>query len=195
MGKADAVRDAERQRRHHDGRRTRLPRFQTGANAGGPPIVYEVGGKEYVALAASGSLWAFALGGTVEPLPAPPPPPTETKMGGRVFSTDQITFGGEISDTGLEFVRKTFDEHAVTPARVKVAAGAKVTWTNQGKLPHDATAMDGSWTTGDIAPGAAGSYVFAEAGTYDYTSKSEPWVRGQITVEEPTPAAGTPAPK
>jgi len=173
-----------------------LWQFQTGANAGGPAAVYEVNGTEYAAIAASGSLWAFKLGGTVPPLPAPPPPATETKMGGRIFSTDQVTFGGEISDTGLEFVRKTIDEHALLPARIKVAAGAKVTWTNQGKQPHDATAMDGSWTTGDIAPGATGSYTFAKAGTFEYTSKSEPWVRGQITVEEPPAAApAAPAPK
>ena len=58
--------------------------------------------------------------------------------------------------------------------------------------------MDGSWTTGDIAPGATGSYTFAKAGTYDYTSKAEPWLHGQITVEEapaPTPPATPAAPE
>jgi hypothetical protein len=38
--------------------------------------------------------------------------------------------------------------------------------------------------------------TFAKAGTYDYTSKSEPWVHGQIMVEEaPAPAAPAPASK
>jgi hypothetical protein len=40
--------------------------------------------------------------------------------------------------------------------------------------------------------------TFTKAGTYDYTSKSEPWVHAQITVEEapaPAPAAATPPPK
>jgi plastocyanin len=171
-----------------------LWQFQTGANAGGPAAVYEVDGTEYVALAAAGNLWAFKLGGTMQPLPAPEPPATETKIGGRVFSADHVTFGGEISDTGLEFVRKTIDEHAVLPLRIKVPAGTKVTWTNQGKQPHDATAMDGSWTTGDIAPGATGSYVFTKPGTFDYTSKSEPWIRAQVTVEEAAPAAAPAAP-
>jgi glucose dehydrogenase len=165
-----------------------LWQFQTGANAGGPVAAYEVDGQEYVALPASGSLWAFKLGGTVQPMPAPAPPKTETTMGGRINSTDKVTFGGEISDTGLEFVRKTYDEHALLPLRVKVPAGTAVTWSNQGKVPHDATAMDGSWTTGDIAPGATGSFTFAKAGTYDYTSKSEPWVHAQVVVEEASPA-------
>ena len=86
----------------------------------------------------------------------------------------------------------------MAPLRAKVTAGTKVTWTNQGKIAHDATAMDGSWTTGDIAPGATGSYTFTKAGTYDYTSKAEPWLHGQITVEEapaPAPAAAPAAPE
>ncbi len=176
-----------------------LWQFQTGAAAGGPVIAYEAAGQEYVALAASGSLWAFKLGGTVPPRAAPTPPKTETTLSGRIFSTDQVTFGGEISDTGLEFVRKTFDEHAVLPVRIKVMAGSKVTWTNMGKQPHDATAMDGSWTTGDIPPGQTASVTFAKAGTFDYTSKSEPWIHAQINVEEAAastvPAQGAPAAK
>jgi alcohol dehydrogenase (cytochrome c) len=164
--------------------------FQTGGSAAGPVISYEVGGQQYVAMASSTALLAFKLGGTVQPLPAPPAPKTETTLSGRVFPADQIVFSPEISDTGLEFVRKTIDEHTVAPIRAKVTAGTKVTWTNQGKIAHDATAMDGSWTTGDIAPGATGSYTFTKAGTYDYTSKAEPWLHGQITVEEaPAPAA------
>jgi alcohol dehydrogenase (cytochrome c) len=170
-----------------------LWQFQTGSNAGGAPVTYQVGKDQYVAIPAQGSLWAFKLGGTVQPLPAPPTPKTESTMSGRVVSTDQVMFSPEISDTGLEFVRKTIDEHAVAPLRVKVAAGAQVTWTNSGKETHDATAMDGSWTTGDIAPGKTGTVTFAKAGTFDYTSKSEPWVHAQVTVEEAAPAAA-PAP-
>ena len=170
-----------------------LWQFQTGSNAGGAVVTYEVKGEQYVAIPAQGSLWAFKLGGTVQPLPAPPTPKTETTMSGRVVSADQVMFSPEISDTGLEFVRKTIDEHAIAPVRIKVSAGTKVTWTNSGKEVHDAMAMDGSWTTGDIAPGKTGSYTFTKAGTFDYTSKSEPWVHGQVTVEEAAPAAA-PAP-
>jgi plastocyanin len=116
-------------------------------------------------------------------------------MSGRVVSTDQVQFSPEISDTGLEFVRKTVDEHALTPMRIKVPLGGKVTWTNSGKEVHDATAMDGSWTTGDIQPGKTGSYTFTKPGTYDYTSKSEPWLHAQVQVEEAAPAPAVPASK
>ncbi len=60
--------------------------FQTGAGADAPVETYEVNGEQYVAILAGGNtfqlsqrgdnLWAFKLGGTVKPLPAPPEPPT-----------------------------------------------------------------------------------------------------------------------
>ncbi|MCC7009987.1 MAG: PQQ-binding-like beta-propeller repeat protein [Acidobacteria bacterium] len=67
--------------------------FQTGAGANAPVVSYEVGGEQYVAILAGGtrgyqmsapgdSLWAFKLGGTVPPAPAPPEPPTVEPMRG-----------------------------------------------------------------------------------------------------------------
>jgi quinohemoprotein ethanol dehydrogenase len=61
-------------------------RFQTGAGADAPVATYEAAGEQYVALLAGGNsfmlskrddvLWAFKLGGTLPPAPAPPEPPT-----------------------------------------------------------------------------------------------------------------------
>jgi PQQ-dependent dehydrogenase (methanol/ethanol family) len=58
--------------------------FQTGAGADAPVATYEVDGEQYVAILAGGNqymgtapgdnLWAFKLGGTLPPLPAPRPP-------------------------------------------------------------------------------------------------------------------------
>jgi PQQ-dependent dehydrogenase (methanol/ethanol family) len=67
--------------------------FQTGAGADASAITYEVGGEQYVAILSGGNnfnlsqpgdhLWAFKLGGTVAPLPAPPEPPAIQPAGGR----------------------------------------------------------------------------------------------------------------
>jgi len=67
--------------------------FQTGAGADAPVATYEVNGEQYVAILAGGNsfqlsqrgdnLWAFKIGGTVAPLPAPPEPPTSQPAGGR----------------------------------------------------------------------------------------------------------------
>ena len=62
-----------------------LWKFQTGAGADTPPIMYEVDGEQYLAILSGGngfnlsahgdSLWGFKLGGTVPPAPAPAAPP------------------------------------------------------------------------------------------------------------------------
>lgn len=67
--------------------------FQTGAGADAPVATYEVNGEQYVAILAGGNpynlsqrgdhLWAFKLGGTVPPQPAPPAPPTTQPASGR----------------------------------------------------------------------------------------------------------------
>src|SRR5262249_34022864 len=62
-----------------------LWKFQTGAGANAPVSTYTVNGEQYVALMSGGNglylsqrgdrLWAFKLGGTVPPAPAPREPP------------------------------------------------------------------------------------------------------------------------
>jgi quinohemoprotein ethanol dehydrogenase len=160
-----------------------LWQFQTGANETGPAAIYEVDGEEYVAVLATKNLWAFKLGGAVAPLPAPPTPPTETSFGGRIVTADAVAIAGTVRDTGLEKVRTAYNENAFLPTRIKVTAGAKVTWTNTGKEPHNATAQDGSWTTGEIAAGQSASITFATAGSFTYIDKDHPWAYGQVNVQ------------
>jgi alcohol dehydrogenase (cytochrome c) len=161
-----------------------LWRFQTGSNESGPAAIYEIDGKEYVSVIATDNLWTFALGGKVAPLPAPPAPETVSTFGGRIMRTDQVALGGPIGDGGLvDKVRESPDEYSTLPMRVRVKVGDTITWTNKGKIPHDATAMDGSWTTGPIAPGASGAVTFDKPGTWVYASKAFPWMYGQVVVE------------
>jgi plastocyanin len=48
---------------------------------------------------------------------------------------------------------------------IYVKAGTTVTFKNEGKNTHTATADDASWTTPDLAPGSTGTHSFASAGT------------------------------
>jgi plastocyanin len=66
---------------------------------------------------------------------------------------------------------------------VKVKAGTTVTWTNDGKQPHSATAVDGSWTTGEVQPGKSGTVKFDKPGSYTYSCADHPWSYAQIVVE------------
>lgn len=67
--------------------------FQTGAGADASVISYEVNGEQHLAILAGGNsfnlsqagdnLWAFKVGGSLPPQPAPEPPPTIQPEGGR----------------------------------------------------------------------------------------------------------------
>jgi len=117
-------------------------------------------------------------------LPAPPVPPTESSFRGRTEATDHIQIGAVLTDSRA--IVKTIDyadEYTYKPLRAKVKAGAAVTWTNTGKLPHSATAVDGSWTTGEIAPGASATLKFDKPGTYTYSCTDHPWTYAQLVVE------------
>ncbi len=161
-----------------------LWQFQTGSDESGPAAVYQAGGQEYVAVLASGSLWAFRLGGTVQPLPAPPSPPTESSFRGRVEATDHIQIGAVLEDKRAIVKTLSYtDEYTYKPLRAKVKAGTAVTWTNTGKLPHSAAAVDGSWTTGEIAPGQSATVKFDKPGTYTYSCNDHPWTYAQLVVE------------
>ena len=161
-----------------------LWRFQTGSNESGPAAIFELDGKQYVAVLATDTLWTFALGGKEQPLPAPAAPSTVSTFGGRIVKATAVALGGPVGDGGLvDKIRESPDEYSTLPMRIKVKVGDTVTWTNKGKQPHDATSQDGSWTTGDIAPGAAGTVKFDKPGAYTYSSKKFPWMYGQVVVE------------
>jgi plastocyanin len=57
-------------------------------------------------------------------------------------------------------------------------------WTNSGKLPHAAKALDGSWSTGVVAPGLSATLTFDKPGTYTYIDPLYPWTYGEITIEK-----------
>jgi quinohemoprotein ethanol dehydrogenase len=166
-----------------------LWQFQTGFDANQPVALYEVDGEQHVGLVTKGGVWAFKLGGTVPPLEAPRVPATESSFSGRVVETSQISVGATVRDSGwVEKVRETFDAYAFQPVRAKVKLegkdGAKVTWTNTGKEPHSIAAQDGSWRTGEIAPGKSVTLSFKSAGTFTYICNEHPWSYGQLIVEE-----------
>ena len=93
------------------------------------------------------------LGGKVEPMAAPQKPATETTFAGLVVDTQEITMSPTVSDGGLEKVRTAVDEYAFMPVRAKAKVGSKVTWKNDGKESHTATAVDG-WSSSAL-PDAA----------------------------------------
>ena len=52
------------------------------------------------------------------------------------------------------------------PGTLRVAPGTTVQWVNRGRHMHTVTASDGSWDSGDLAPGAVFARTFDRPGTY-----------------------------
>jgi plastocyanin len=73
-------------------------------------------------------------------------------------------------------------DFAFQPGSVEVAAGGTVTWTNTGQAPHTVTADDGSFDSGQLAPGASFSQTFNTAGTFTYHCSIHPQMTGTVTV-------------
>ncbi len=84
------------------------------------------------------------------------PSPTAPSGGGTTGGTTPAVVNVEMSQ--IQFV----------PQTVTVKVGTTVVWTNKDQVDHNVTADDGSFASGNIAPGGTFSYTFNTAGTYDY---------------------------
>jgi PQQ-dependent dehydrogenase (methanol/ethanol family) len=160
-----------------------LWRFQTGFGADAPPVVYEVDGEQYVAIATGGNqqsggaygdaVWSFSLKGQLGPLWPPPPPSSVAGPGG------PITTGVDTVKMGDRNV-----EYSFFPSRIRVKVGSTVTFTNVGDLNHTATALEKrEWDTGDLAKGGSQTITFSQPGNYYYICTPHPWMYGQVIVE------------
>jgi alcohol dehydrogenase (cytochrome c) len=158
-----------------------LWQFQLPA-AGGPVTAYEIDGEEYLATVAGSNVWAFKIGGTLPPAPAPKWS-TEELFSGPITDTAQIETASLQRDRGFIGTRYFTDDYAFEPYRARVKAGTQVTWRNNSRMVHTIVAQDGSWTTGPLSDGAVGGKVFDKAGMYTYICKEHPWAYGQVIVE------------
>ncbi len=171
--------------------------FQTGLPISAPPMVWGDGTNEYISLAVGGNrggitttdgdqVWTFGLNGLVDQMEAPPAPQSRidlsanpVKLGQPVDRAAQPPYGGVPFD-GTVY---TF-EYGFTPQVAQVPVGTTLTWRNDGAVVHTATAADGSWDTGDIAPGGGTASVeFDVAGTYNFNCTPHPWMLGRIIVQ------------
>jgi plastocyanin len=75
-------------------------------------------------------------------------------------------------------------EFSFSPDPVEVSVGDTVTWTNQGTVPHTATAEDRDvLQSGPISPGDSFSQVFSQAGEFPYFCEFHPNMHGTIIVK------------
>jgi plastocyanin len=156
--------------------------WQTGAGADAPAITYEIDGKQFVAIASGGvsiqttsansdMIWAFSLEGSpgdrLKPFAAPKLPESVVGFSGPVVRGNAVKFR----------------DYMFAPARITVAAGTKVTFTNDGTQPHNASSADGGgWDTGLLTKGQSASVTFNQPGTYNFICSPHPSMIGQVIV-------------
>ncbi len=67
------------------------------------------------------------------------------------------------------------------PARILIAAGTSVTWTNQDPISYFVTDNNDTFAF-NLSPGGSFSVSFAEVGTYHYHCAIHPYLQGTIIV-------------
>ena len=73
-------------------------------------------------------------------------------------------------------------DFAFEPARLEVAVGDEVRWTNMDLAPHTATAEDESWDTGDIAQGESASIIANQSTAGKYGCLYHPHMKAELSV-------------
>ncbi|HEX7793816.1 MAG TPA: plastocyanin/azurin family copper-binding protein [Vicinamibacterales bacterium] len=76
----------------------------------------------------------------------------------------------------------TLTTTAYSPNPVSISVGGTVTWTNNDSTAHTATGDNGSFSSGNIAPGGKFSQTFSTAGTFTYKCTLHPNMVGTVTV-------------
>ena len=170
-----------------------LWQFQTGqvglGGGAGPsaaaPMSYEIGGEQYVAVANNRAVWAFKLGGTVPQRAAPQAPPVVREWTGQIADSATVQLGAvrvfTINSAGKRI--EWNNEYDLAPNRIRVKAGAPITFRNSTGGKHTIVARDGSWRTASIDPGASMSVTVNKPGTYEFICTDHPWTIGQLIVE------------
>lgn len=79
-------------------------------------------------------------------------------------------------------------DFSFAPGELVVAAGDTVTFTNGDRVAH--TASGSGWDTGTLGAGARATVTFATTGTFAYTCRFHPAMRGTVVVEVASGAGG-----
>ncbi|KAB2352516.1 cupredoxin domain-containing protein [Actinomadura rudentiformis] len=185
-----------------DGRE--LWQWQCGAGVHTSPVSYEIDGEQYVAVLAGGNglpypdiprgdhLWAFKLGGTVAPAPAPTPPSKRNQIrtaavaGAAVQNTVTL---GRVWDAAAGRPGATENvvaQNAMAPQHMTVPVGTTVTFSNPAGNEHShgaASFFEHEFDTGRLKPGETFSHTFTRRGEYFFNDPVFPQSTGKIVVQ------------
>jgi plastocyanin len=109
---------------------------------------------------------------TSSPSPVSPTPTVPSGGGG----------GGSSSTVTILGVRGS---GSYSPPTVTVKVGDSIAWMNSDSITHTATASNGAFNTGNVAPGSTSAPVtMTTAGTFDYMCTIHPSMTGTVVVTQ-----------
>ena len=101
---------------------------------------------------------------------------------GAAAATPNATSDDPGAKQGIASLAVQIQNDAFTPAQIQVPTGAIVTWTNLDSGPHSVTATDGSFDSGILDRGEEWVHAFDTAGTFPYSSSTNPAMQGTVVV-------------
>jgi plastocyanin len=91
--------------------------------------------------------------------------------------------------SGTAAVNIAIGDNNFTPQAVTANVGDTIVWTNNGKVAHDVTALNGAFNSPrNLAPGATFSYTATTAGSFAYVCTIHLNQNGTLTIQA-APAA------
>lgn len=84
--------------------------------------------------------------------------------------------------TAVAGTEVTVGDNVFEPERLQVTAGGTVTWTWEGRSPHD---VSGPGFSSDLQREGTFTQAFDAPGEYDYVCTLHPRMRGTVVVVEP----------
>jgi len=81
-------------------------------------------------------------------------------------------------------VKASMKNIAFQPGRIEIPTGTTVAWTNNDAVQHTVTAVDRSFDSGNMAPGATWPHTFTKPGAYQFFCVVHPFMKGTVIVEE-----------
>lgn len=80
-------------------------------------------------------------------------------------------------------IQVRIDNFTFRPARLTVAPGTRVTWTNNDDVPHTVTADGKAFKSGTLDTNDKFSFVFDKPGTYSYFCAVHRHMTGTVVVQ------------
>jgi plastocyanin len=103
-------------------------------------------------------------------------------FGGRRGTPDAARQPSATAAGSKDSITAVVQDFMFRPARLEIAAGTTVLWTNGGQVAHTVTAQDGSFDSGPIEAGDRRGIIFSRPGTFPFHCTPHPFMRGEVVV-------------